>query len=244
MGFQSELSKSAGAEKIMRRPFSCCLQALLVLSAVSVAQNASQAQNPAAAPSETTSILAPAPAPALDPQEPAVAIRQTVRRVLVDVTVRDSNGKPVHGLAAGDFSITEDKQPQRVLSFDAYDLDTPSLARKPNAPALPPNVFENVPASPEHGPLYVMLFDMVNMENEDEMSARAQVLKFIKSKPAGTRFCIFVTTDKLRRCRDSPTTKISSTTYWMASIPARMFPGCFSMLATTDTATRPRCWIC
>ena len=194
----------------MRRPFSCCLHAFVVLSAFSLAplpalpqSGASQPQSASPARSETTSTPAPAAAPALDApaldtQEPAVAIRQTVRRVLVDVTVRDSNGKPVRGLAAGHFSITEDKQPQRVLSFDAYDLDKPSLARKPNAPPLPPNVFENIPASPEHGPLYVMLFDMVNMESEDEMSARAQVLKFIKSKPAGTRFCIFVTTDKLR----------------------------------------------
>ena len=191
-------------------PFACRLQALVVLSAFCIAplpglaqsgasqpQNTSPAQN-LATPHETTSTPAPAPAPTLDAQAPAVTIRQTVRRVLVDVTVRDSDGKPVRGLAAGDFSITEDKRLQRVLSFDTYDLDQPSLARKPNAPPLPPNVFENIPASPEHGPLYVMLFDMVNMESEDEMSARGQVLKFIKSKPAGTRFCIFVTTDKLR----------------------------------------------
>lgn len=190
----------------MRRLFSCCLYAFVILSAFCVAplpgltqsgasqpQNVSPAQN--AVPPETASTPAPAAAPG---QEPAVTIRQTVRRVLVDVTVRDSNGKPVRGLAADDFSIAEDKQPQRVLSFDAYDLDKPSLARKPNAPPLPPNVFENIPSSPEHGPLYVMLFDMVNMESEDEMSARGQVLKFIKSKPPGTRFCIFVTTDKLR----------------------------------------------
>jgi len=29
------------------------------------------------------------------------------------------------------------------------------------------------------------------------MTARQQVLKFIKSKPAGTRFAVFITTDKL-----------------------------------------------
>ncbi len=121
-----------------------------------------------------------------------------MRRVIVDVTVRDTNGKPVHGLAASNFSITEDKHPQRVQSFDVYDLDKSSISRGPNAPPLPPNVFENIPIAPERGPLYVMLFDMINMQREDEMSARAGVLKFINSKPAGTRFCIFVTTDKLR----------------------------------------------
>jgi VWFA-related protein len=130
-------------------------------------------------------------------EEPAVIIRQTVRRVIVDVMVRDSNGKPVHGLTADDFSITEDKQPQRALSFDVYDFDKPSISRGPNAPPLPPNVFENIPAAPERGPLYVLLLDLVNTEIDDQMTGRQQVLKFIRSKPAGTRFAVFVTSDKL-----------------------------------------------
>ena len=141
----------------MRRPFSCCLHAFVVLSAFSSRRcqlcrsraHPSRRAHPRRKPRPPRRRRLPPAldAPALDTQEPAVAIRQTVRRVLVDVTVRDSNGKPVRGLAAGHFSITEDKQPQRVLSFDAYDLDKPSLARKPNAPPLPPNVFENIPAS-------------------------------------------------------------------------------------------------
>jgi len=120
-----------------------------------------------------------------------------VRRVILDVTVRDADGKPVHNLAAGDFSIAEDKQPVNILSFDVYDFDKPSLSRGPNAPPLPPNVFVNVPSAPEHGPLYVILDDLVNTEMEDQMTARQQILKFISSKPAGTRFAVFVTSDKL-----------------------------------------------
>lgn len=141
---------------------------------------------------------APAEAPPL-PQEPApsMTIRQTVQRVIVDVMVRDANGKPVHGLKADDFSITEDKQPQRALSFDVYDFDKPSISRAPNSPPLPPHVFENIPATPERGPLYVLLLDLVNTEVEDQMTGRQQVLKFIRSKPAGTRFAVFVTSDKL-----------------------------------------------
>jgi VWFA-related protein len=128
---------------------------------------------------------------------PTMTIRETVRRVIVDVMVRDSSGKPVHGLTADDFSIVEDNQTERVLSFDAYDFDKQSISRGPNAPPLPPNVFVNIPTAPERGPLYVMLYDLVNTEMEDQMTARAQILKFIASKPAGTRFAIFVTTDKL-----------------------------------------------
>jgi VWFA-related protein len=130
-------------------------------------------------------------------QEPSMTIRQTVQRVIVDVMVRDADGKPVHGLKADDFSISEDKQPQRVLSFDVYDFDKPSISRAPNAPPLPPHVFENIPATPERGPLYVMLLDLVNTQMEDQMRGRQQVLKFIRNKPAGTRFAVFVTSDKL-----------------------------------------------
>lgn len=131
-------------------------------------------------------------------QAPSLTIRQTVRRVIVDVMVRDQYGKPVHGLTAGDFSITDDKQAQHVLSFDAYNFEKPSISRGPNAPPLPPNMFVNLPKDPERGPLYLILLDLVNTEMEDQMRARQQILKFINSKPAGTRFAVFVTTDRLR----------------------------------------------
>jgi VWFA-related protein len=145
-------------------------------------------------PTQTTSA-----APQSEDQRlPSLVIRKAVRRVILDVTVRNHDGKPVHGLAAKDFSISEDNHPQQVLSFDAYDFDKPSLSRGPNAPPLPPNLFVNVPKDPERGPLYVMLLDLVNTEMEDQTRARQQVLKFIRNKPAGTRFAIFATTEKLR----------------------------------------------
>jgi VWFA-related protein len=164
----------------------CLSTALLTGQSDPPVQNSSPAQ------------LKPAEAPPLPQEpEPSMTIRQTVQRVIVDVMVRDAEGKPVHGLKADDFSITEDKQPQRVLSFDVYDFDKLSISRAPNAPPLPPHVFENIPATPERGPLYVMLLDLVNTQIEDQMRGRQQVLKFIRSKPEGTRFAVFVTSDKL-----------------------------------------------
>ena len=161
----------------------------------------SQAQRPSPAPKNgaSTTKLVGQPAPELptEAQESTLTIHQTVRRVIVDVMVRDAKGKPVHGLTASDFSVIEDKEPQRILSFDVYDFDKTSISRARNAPPLPPGVFENIPKVPERGPLYVMLLDLVNTETADQMAARQQVLKFIKSKPAGTRFAVFVTTDKL-----------------------------------------------
>ncbi len=126
-----------------------------------------------------------------------VTFRSTVRRVIVDVVVRDSNNKPVHGLKASDFVVAEDGHPQNILSFDAFDLDKPSISIPPNAPHMPPNHFVNIPATPERGPLYVILYDLVNIEFDDQLDARRQVMKFIKSMPEGTRFAIFVRSDSL-----------------------------------------------
>lgn len=183
--------------------------AVLIVSAVSLAgqsdttpasvQSAGQdtSGNPpsnAAQPQQTPPAAQPQPSQSED-QQPAFTFRQTVRRVIVDVMVRDKDGKPVRGLKASDFAITEDKQPQQILSFDMYDLEKPSISRGPNAPPLPPNVFVNLPDTPEHGPLYVILYDLTNTEQDDQMTSRQQILKFIRNKPAGTRFAIFVNSD-------------------------------------------------
>lgn len=208
-GLRISLEKSDDSGATVSRTLSRFFLAILVLSWLSSATLTAAAQSrlaskqdaspvPDQAPAATISAPTPAPVSGGDAQEPSVTIRQTVRRVIVDVTVRDANGKPVHGLSANDFSITEDKQPQHLLSFDVYDLNKPSISRGPNAAPLPPNVFENIPAAPERGPLYVILFDMVNMDTADEITSRQQLLKFINSKPAGTRFAIFVTSDQLR----------------------------------------------
>src|ERR1017187_9575735 len=109
------------------------------------ASSPKETQNTGAAQAQPDTASGPTPAPGPDAQSPTLTIRQTVRRVVVDVMVRDANGKPVHGLTASDFSVTEDKEPQRVLSFAVYDFDKASISRAPNDPPLPPNVFENLP---------------------------------------------------------------------------------------------------
>src|SRR5271170_7640771 len=43
--------------------------------------------------------------------------------VLVNVTVRDKNGKFVQGLKPENFTILEDNKPQKVISFDVENVD-------------------------------------------------------------------------------------------------------------------------
>jgi VWFA-related protein len=167
-------------------PMRFLLAAAFIPCAVLCAVQALSAQQPS-----------PTPQTAQPPDSSVLVIRKSVHRVILDVVVTDANEKPVRGLTRDDFSVAEDGKPQRVLSFDVHDFEAPQEAA-PNMPPLPPNTFMNVPASPERGPLYVILYDMVNMRIDDQATARKGLLKFIADKPPGTRFAIFVLSDALR----------------------------------------------
>ncbi len=52
-------------------------------------------------------------------QTEAPVIRANVREVLVPVVVTDRKGHHVDGLKAGDFSVSEDGNPQRIVAFRA-----------------------------------------------------------------------------------------------------------------------------
>lgn len=134
-----------------------------------------------------------------DAQKPGskLIIHQNVRRVVLDVVVSDSAGKPVPGFTAADFTIAEDGKPQRVRSFDVHDFDFISGSLPKHPDSLPTNTFVNVPSGPERGPLYVLLLDVLDMSATDQPVAREQVMRFIRSKPLGTRFAIFVLSDGL-----------------------------------------------
>ncbi|HEY0759941.1 MAG TPA: VWA domain-containing protein [Acidisarcina sp.] len=127
---------------------------------------------------------------------PDIVIKATVRRVILDVVVTDSFGKPVQGLTRKDFSVLEDGSSQRILSFDSHELGP--APEPPRTPQLPANTFLSLPTEAERGPLYVLLLDLVNTEVEDQITARSRISEFIKNKPPGTRFAIFVLSDELR----------------------------------------------
>jgi VWFA-related protein len=124
-----------------------------------------------------------------------LTIRTTVRRVIEDVVVTDDKDNPIQGLHREDFILKEDGKPQEILSFDIHDGTKPNFI-PPKVPPLPPNTYVDVPSAPEQGPLYVILYDMVNTELPDQLYAHKALFKFVDSKPSGTRFAIFLNTEK------------------------------------------------
>ncbi len=81
----------------------------------------------------------------------------TNRQIKLDVVVTDKSGKPVPGLQQQDFTLLDNKQPQKILSFQAAD-----------AKSDPPVEV-------------VLLVDEVNTTFTSVSFERAQIEKFLKS---------------------------------------------------------------
>lgn len=86
----------------------------ILILASSPAECAAQAGVPAA---PAQSGAAAPPAPATDD-----------RRVTIDIAVTDKSGHPIGGLGAGDFTVLDNDQPQKLLAFQAVDAQGPSAA--------------------------------------------------------------------------------------------------------------------
>jgi VWFA-related protein len=126
-------------------------------------------------------------------------IKTTVRQVLLDVVVTDGKNQTVTGLRREDFSILEDGKPQQILSFEAHS-DAMTGPRPDGQLAQPkplPNTFLNVPTPQDNLPMNVLLYDVLNTPIDDQPFARSEIVKFLRNRPRGARFAIFVLGDKL-----------------------------------------------
>ena len=81
---------------------------------------------------------APAPPPTPLPLGKGT-IRSTVDLVEIDVQVTDKNGKPIKGLKADQFSLTDDSQAQKVSIFSYEDIEAVETAKAPDPTTAKPN---------------------------------------------------------------------------------------------------------
>ena len=136
---------------------------------------------------------------AQQPSEGPVKFTANAQLVVEAVNVTDKNGKPIEGLTAKDFTITEDGVAQSV-AFCEYqkllDAEGPGLQQRPvvQAPSEPdkPKVdpvtqFQIQPESPgtvryKDRRLIVLYFDMGAMPPADQYRAMDSAVKFIKKQ--------------------------------------------------------------
>jgi VWFA-related protein len=111
--------------------------------------------------------------------------------VLVNVVVRDKQGKPVTGLTRDDFTLLEDGKPQRVSSFDFENLDTTPLTaggplqQAANGPAVktkPILTAKDADEALSNKRVIVLFFDLSSMgPDEAERSVQA-AKKYVQTK--------------------------------------------------------------
>ena len=132
--------------------------------------------------------------------------RATTRLVQVDVVVTDKSGRPIEDLQQQDFTILQDGKPQKLRAFEAHApatrIDNPNpsqpVAPTPQRPALPPNVYSNLPNESPDQSWTIILYDMLNTPTRDQQTARKQLVSLLKSVPAGKPVALFVLTQYLQ----------------------------------------------
>jgi VWFA-related protein len=122
--------------------------------------------------------------------EGAYRLNLNANIVLTNVVVRDKKtGAVVKGLKASDFTIYEDKKPQKIISFDYQNVDEAAvLAEKSTAEgkATVADLLErNFAASPKElkdHRLIVIFFDLSSMQDEDIDRAVEAAEKYVKTQ--------------------------------------------------------------
>src|SRR5580658_4464590 len=164
-----------------------CISTLCILAAAAAQQ--SQPSPPSAAPGTQGTVQG-----AQAKGAPLTPIRVTSQLIVEEVTVKDKSGKPVEGLTANDFTLTEDGVAQ-TISFAEFERIAPPNASAAPAPTSAPAVTTAPPATqiqiaPEtpgdtryrDHRLLALYFDMSTMQPADQLRAFDAALKFIDTQ--------------------------------------------------------------
>jgi VWFA-related protein len=132
------------------------------------------------------------------PQAPVATIKANAQLVVVDVVVTDSSHRPVRGLTAADFSLTESGVAQTLNHFEEHAALTAADATKfAPMPKMPAGIFTNYTPAPANGAVNLILLDALNTPMRDQSYVRQQLLEYLKATPPGTRIAIFGLTSRL-----------------------------------------------
>ncbi len=122
------------------------------------------------------------------PPSTTLTLKLYSREIVVDVSISDSDGRPVRGLHKSDFTVKENGKPQPIHSFEEFDQQ-PEAPDMP--PELPPNVYTNFQPLPESGPVNLLLIDTLNAQPADLVHEQSAVMEYLEKMPQGTQLAIF-----------------------------------------------------
>src|SRR5208337_1700812 len=132
------------------------------------------------------------------PADQGTVLKAQARAVVVDVVVTKSNNEQVPGLHKQDFTVLEDGKPQAIDFFEEHTAKSVPPGALPPLPAMPPDVYTNVPPAPESDAVNVLLLDSLNTAKQDQSYVHKQILNFLKNMQPGIRVAIFTLGSKLR----------------------------------------------
>ena len=129
---------------------------------------------------------------AATPATGPATFQSSTQLVVEQVSVKDKSGKPVEGLTAQDFTVTEDGAPQTIRFFEYQKLSAPPEQAPPAAPArvealakLPSaQIAPETPGNVKYRDrrLLALYFDMSAMPVSDQLRAFDAARKFIQTR--------------------------------------------------------------
>jgi VWFA-related protein len=120
---------------------------------------------------------------------PQSTLSMGTQLVVLDVTVHDRAGHPIHGLKASSFVVRESNTPQSIQTFEEQTSALPP--KLPPMPPLPPGIFTNYSPVPAGSALNILLLDNLNTITRDKAYVHAQLRKYINQADPNARIAIF-----------------------------------------------------
>ncbi len=135
-------------------------------------------------------------APQISKTAPGATVSVTTRLVQIAVVVHDKNGKPVRGLARGEFTVLDQGVPQSIAHFSEIAEQPPAPSPAPLAPNVFSNRFEDIGPAPANA--VVLLLDALNTRSEDLFYARLQTNKFLQQLSSPTPVAVYALRPRLQ----------------------------------------------
>ncbi len=116
-------------------------------------------------------------APGTPSEQQGYSLKIQSQIVQLDVVVRNSKGELVRGLHAGDFTVTEDGSPQKIVSFEET---TPTPANKRNESNIDSTA--DLDRRAPDAPVTIIVLDELTAKFEDQYFARYFLDKYLSKQ--------------------------------------------------------------
>jgi VWFA-related protein len=152
-----------------------------------------------------TLVIAQTPTPPPLPGSEQPIARVTTRLIQLNVVAQDRHGNPVMDLTKDDFVLKDAGKEQTIKVFSMERSDVAPSAtvggRVMSGQTLPPGTFTNR-VERKVGAVTVILFDRLNTKLTDSISAKAQLVKYIKQMSPDDQVALYVQGRDLKLVHD------------------------------------------